>query len=617
MAHPFHNKKRAANNAPPPSRGIGYAGDARGDCVKRKKLQKQAQKNQQQTAESQQELLTRELAQMRNRRQSSFANTTKDDSHFEMLLKTLTSILRNQADWTSSSTSSSSCKLYNLALDCCQEISHHHPQLLGRNDDEESLLFALLEMVATAKIIATHARDYAVPVQMLAHRVLSLTQKASARAQEVVVRKDLEVVDLPTQYRTLLRPHAFKFVEHLPNHAYAKEASYPMSPSQRKTILKELGTYQTALPIEFGSSIFVRAQESRMDLLRVLILGPETSPYGNGCFFFDISLGSSYPHKPPKVKYLTTGGGKYRFNPNLYQDGKVCLSLLGTWSGPGWQSGESTLLQVLVSIQSLILVDEPYFNEPGYQKSEGTQRGTTESQLYNANIRRYTMDAAILPHFQRLAATNHNDDSNDCVLVGTANTKDVYSAFDDIVRQHFELKEQNWKHQLVQWRQDASTAAAALVNDPHRRYRGSMAQNKGPTMETLYFACLDAWDSRPRKSHSKKSKSIATAAAASKVVAREVNGVFEIDLDDDHDEEEDLFGGMHNIAQRSTKGNGKATLPTNQTDVIEIDLEEDDDNVAAGTVAVPQSATGSFTTATAVRSSVSNEEIGEEVIDLT
>jgi len=147
-----------------------------------------------------------------------------------------------------------------------------------------------------------------------------------------------------------------------------------------------------------------------------------------------------------------------------------------------------------------------------------------------------------------------------------------------------------------------------------------MAQNKGPTMETLYFACLDAWDSMPRKSHSKKSRSVklaATAAASSKVVAKEVNGVFEIDLDDDHDEEEDLFGGMHNIAQRSTKGNGKATLPTNQTDVIEIDLEEDDDNVAAGTVAVPQSATGSFTPVTAAQSSVSNEETSEGVIDLT
>ena len=47
-------------------------------------------------------------------------------------------------------------------------------------------------------------------------------------------------------------------------------------------------------------------------------------------------------------------------------DGKVCLSLLGTWygeSGESWNSQTSTLLQVLVSIQSLILVPEPFFNE--------------------------------------------------------------------------------------------------------------------------------------------------------------------------------------------------------------------------------------------------------------
>jgi hypothetical protein len=44
---------------------------------------------------------------------------------------------------------------------------------------------------------------------------------------------------------------------------------------------------------------------------------------------------------------------------------KVCLSLLGTWTGPGWISGQSTLLQVLISIQSLILCEEPYLNEPG------------------------------------------------------------------------------------------------------------------------------------------------------------------------------------------------------------------------------------------------------------
>lgn len=55
-----------------------------------------------------------------------------------------------------------------------------------------------------------------------------------------------------------------------------------------------------------------------------------------------------------------------------WQDGKVCLSLLGTWSGPGWSAGKSTLLQVLISIQSMILCDEPYLNEPGWASSGGT-----------------------------------------------------------------------------------------------------------------------------------------------------------------------------------------------------------------------------------------------------
>ena len=40
-----------------------------------------------------------------------------------------------------------------------------------------------------------------------------------------------------------------------------------------------------------------------------------------------------------------------RFNPNLYADGKVCLSLLGTWHGGDssekWNPLQSNLLQVI------------------------------------------------------------------------------------------------------------------------------------------------------------------------------------------------------------------------------------------------------------------------------
>jgi ubiquitin-protein ligase len=86
-----------------------------------------------------------------------------------------------------------------------------------------------------------------------------------------------------------------------------------------------------------ASSIFVKCDEKRMDVIKALIIGPEDTPYANGCFEFDILLPPSYPDTPPMVTFITTGGGVVRFNPNLYESGIVCLSLLGTWHGPGWK----------------------------------------------------------------------------------------------------------------------------------------------------------------------------------------------------------------------------------------------------------------------------------------
>ncbi|KAF3593677.1 hypothetical protein DY000_02021661, partial [Brassica cretica] len=87
-----------------------------------------------------------------------------------------------------------------------------------------------------------------------------------------------------------------------------------------------------------------------------------------------------------KVHYHAGG---LRINPNLYNCGKVCLSLLGTWTGntrESWIPEESTMLQLLVSIQALILNQKPYFNEPGYEQSKGTESGELVSEAYSENI---------------------------------------------------------------------------------------------------------------------------------------------------------------------------------------------------------------------------------------
>lgn len=77
-----------------------------------------------------------------------------------------------------------------------------------------------------------------------------------------------------------------------------------------------------------------------------MIFSPSDSPYMGGIYEFDIEFPPTYPSVPPLVTFRTTAGGRVRFNPNLYACGKVCLSLLGTWSGEKWIPNTSTLLQV-------------------------------------------------------------------------------------------------------------------------------------------------------------------------------------------------------------------------------------------------------------------------------
>jgi baculoviral IAP repeat-containing protein 6 len=42
---------------------------------------------------------------------------------------------------------------------------------------------------------------------------------------------------------------------------------------------------------------------------------------------------------------------------------------------------------VLLSIQSLIFVEQPYFNEPGYESSINSEQGKDASKKYNQTIR--------------------------------------------------------------------------------------------------------------------------------------------------------------------------------------------------------------------------------------
>lgn len=216
-------------------------------------------------------------------------------------------------------------------------------------------------------------------------------------------------------------------------HYFTKEFNKQSTPSKELVlrIAQEMTSLSTSLPLGLASSIFVRVDEEKSTLMRALITGPEGTPYSGGCYIFDIFFSSHYPSTPPKVNLCTTGGGTVRFNPNLYNCGKVCLSLLGTWEGQEgeqWNDKTSTLLQVLVSIQSLILVPDPFFNEPGYEHWIGSEYGNQQSTQYNQDLQLYSVKYAMIDQLR-----------NPC------------PEFEDVIRAHFYMKKDRILEEVQSW----------------------------------------------------------------------------------------------------------------------------------------------------------------------
>ncbi|KAK2527056.1 hypothetical protein Q9966_010515 [Columba livia] len=184
-----------------------------------------------------------------------------------------------------------------------------------------------------------------------------------------------------------------------------KNASDANSAARARRLAQEAVTLSTSLPLSSSSSVFVRCDEERLDIMKVLITGPADTPYANGCFEFDVYFPQDYPNSPPLVNLETTGGHSVRFNPNLYNDGKV-----------------------LVSVQSLILVAEPYFNEPGYERSRGTPSGTQSSREYDGNIRQATVKWAMLEQIRNPSP-----------------------CFKEVIHKHFYLKRVEIMAQCEEW----------------------------------------------------------------------------------------------------------------------------------------------------------------------
>lgn len=175
-----------------------------------------------------------------------------------------------------------------------------------------------------------------------------------------------------------------------------------------------------SLACDWECAIFTRVDPARIDLLRVACMGPVDTPYEAGMFLFDIALPYTYPDACPAAKFITTGNGRIRFNPNLYSNGKVCLSLLGTWSGPAWSPQTSSISQLLLACACQILVDKPLVNEPGCESYGSSASGKLYLDLHSACVYLATVYMGMIAHLRAPPA-----------------------GFESIIQAHFQLKRES------------------------------------------------------------------------------------------------------------------------------------------------------------------------------
>jgi ubiquitin-protein ligase len=148
----------------------------------------------------------------------------------------------------------------------------------------------------------------------------------------------------------------------------------------KETIQRLLRDVRTLMknPLTENGIYYIHDDE---DILKgyAMIIGPKDTPYFGGYYFFEFDYPYDFPFSPPKVTYRTNDGVT-RFNPNLYKCGKVCVSILNTWSGDKWSACQ-TISTILLTLCSL-LNEEPFLNEPGQTKNSIDFKNYQESITY-------------------------------------------------------------------------------------------------------------------------------------------------------------------------------------------------------------------------------------------
>ena len=89
------------------------------------------------------------------------------------------------------------------------------------------------------------------------------------------------------------------------------------------------------------------------------LFGPHESPYEGGVYHGVIKFPATYPHKPPIVIFTSK-----LFHPNVYVDGKLCISILHEGNDTTGYEHEVERWRPIQNIRTIFLSIISLLNEP-------------------------------------------------------------------------------------------------------------------------------------------------------------------------------------------------------------------------------------------------------------
>eukprot|EP01138_Halocafeteria_seosinensis_P006798 gb/GECG01006951.1/.p1 GENE.gb/GECG01006951.1/~~gb/GECG01006951.1/.p1 ORF type:complete len:335 (+),score=38.86 gb/GECG01006951.1/:1-1005(+) len=271
----------------------------------------------------------------------------------------------------------------------------------------------------------------------------------------------------------------------------------------------------------------------------LMILSSPDSCYGVMPFFVHFKLGEgqqAYPFFPPVAKYISVDSA--RVHPNLYADGKICLSILGTWQGPGWTAA-FTLHTLAQNIEMIINEDYPLQCEPSFEdmKSEPVLN-------YNAFLRHLSV--------KQLAHKSYK------VPIPNENARQYFTS---CLKEYLQ-QEENWKKVVESFQHNLREPKGRAVRNTFYNHRLDSAATQSH-LDTLIERLREIVGNPEAAASSSSTSSRSATATTHRSAAAPATDHIELDIADDSPPKN---------RQRKRKASGK-TVSSSSSAAVEPDID--------------------------------------------